>query len=170
MPVAVEIFRAYFEPRCSARRMLLRTDSEGKAFALVFTGCVLLFLAQLPDLVRPGASSGTQPSLTALATARVIGALLLAPLVFYATAGISGLIARLLGRSISWRHARVSLFWAVLAVSPAAMLSALAGNFLVGGTLVSTFPWILMALFLLFWTCGLVESVIAGSERAAPGG
>lgn len=170
MPVAVEIFRAYFEPRCSARRMLLRTDSEGKAFALVFTGCVFLFLAQLPDLVGPGASSGPRPPLTALATARVIGALLLAPLVFYATAGISGLIARLLGRSISWRHARVSLFWAVLAVSPAAMLSALTRNFLGGGILVNSFPWILMTLFLLFWMCGLVESVIAGREGAAAEG
>ena len=170
MPVAVEIIRAYFEPRCSARRMLRRTDSEGKAFALVFTGCVFLFLAQLPDLVGPGASSGTQPSLIALATARVIGALLLAPLVFYAAAGVSGLIARLLGRSISWRHARVSLFWAVLAVSPAAMLSALAGSFLGASVLVNTIPWILMALFLLFWTCGLVESVIAGREGAAAGG
>ena len=170
MPVAVEIFRAYFEPRCSARRMLLRTDSEGKAFALVFAGCIFLFLAQLAELVKPGASSGMHPSLTALATARLIGALLLAPLVFYAVAGISGLIARLLGRSIGWRHARVSLFWAVLAVSPAAMLSAIADGFLGGGILVNTFPWILMTLFLLFWTCGLVESVIAGREEAAAGG
>ena len=170
MPVAVEVFRAYFEPRCSARRMLLRTDSEGKALALVFTGCIFLFLAQLPDLVGPGASSWPQPSLTALAAARVFGALLLAPLVFYAVAAISGLVARILGRSISWRHARVSLFWAVLAVSPAAMLSALARNFLGGSILVNSFPWILLALFLLFWTCGLVESVIAGREGAAAGG
>ena len=170
MPVAAEVVRAYFEPRRSARRMLMRTDSEGKAFALVFTGCVILFLAQLPDLVGPGASTGTQPSLTALATARVIGALLLAPLVFYAVAGVSGLVARLLGRSIGWRHARVSLFWAVLAVSPAAMLLALARNFLGGSILVDSFPWILMALFLLFWVCGLVESVIAGREGTGAAG
>lgn len=170
MPLADEVFRAYFEPRCSARRMLLRTDSEGKAFVLVFTGCILLFLAQLPDLVGQGASPGPQPSLTALATARVIGALLFAPLVFYAAAGISGLVARLLGRSIGWRHARVSLFWAVLAVSPAAMLLALVRNFLGGSILVSTFPWILMTLFLLFWACGLVESVIARRKGATAGG
>ena len=166
MPLADEVVRTYFEPRCSARRVLLRTDSEGKAFVLVFTGCIFLFLAQLPDLVGQGTSSGPQPSLTALATARVIGALLLAPLVFYAIAGISGLVARLLGRSIGWRHARVSLFWAVLAVSPAAMLLALARNFLGGSILVNTFPWILMTLFLLFWACGLVESVIAAREGA----
>ena len=170
MPVAAEVFRAYFEPRRSARRMLTRTDSEGKAFALVFTGCVILFLAQLADLVGLRAPAGMQPSLTALAAARVIGALLLAPLVFYAVAGVSGFVFRLLGRSIDWRHARVSLFWAVLAVSPTAMLLALARNLLGGSILVDSFPWLLMALFLLFWTCGLVESVIAGRKGIGAAG
>ena len=162
MWVAIEVFRVYFEPRRSARRTLSRTDSEGKAFALILAGCLVLFCAQIPDLVRMSATAGDHLPFAGLATATIFGAVLLAPLVFYATAGISGLIARFVGRSISWLHARVSLFWAVFAVSPAVLLAALLLEFSGDYAAFALVHWILLALFLMFWISGLIESANAG--------
>ena len=166
MPVATDILRAYIEPRRSARRVLSQINTEGKALALMLVGCILLFCSQLPDLVVSSRIQGNQLPLAGMAAARLIGTLILAPLLFYAIAGFSGLVMRSAGYSVDWRQARVSLFWAILAVSPAALISEFVRGFVGDSGVLQLTPWIIMILFLVFWTSGIIESAGIGAMKA----
>ena len=132
----------------------------------MLVGCILLFCSQLPDLVMFSGIQGNQLPLAGMAAARLIGALILAPLLFYVIAGFSGLVLRSAGYSVNWRQARVSLFWAVLAVSPAALIAELVRG-LVGDTgILQLAPWIIMILFFVFWASGIIESASISAMKA----
>ena len=165
MPVATDVLRAHVAPRQTARRVLRRIDSEGKAFALAFAGCLMLLIAQFPELVRTGGAGGANPTLTALAAGRVIGGLVLAPLLFYALAGLTCASLRILRFPISWMRSRVSLFWALLAVSPAAMLAGLARGFAGQHPATTAVPLAVLLLFLVFWVSGLLEAAAADRKH-----
>ena len=132
----------------------------------MLVGCILLFCSQLPDLVVLSRNQGNQLPLAGMAAARLIGTLILAPLLFYAIAGFSGLVLRSTGYSVDWRQARVSLFWAILAVSPAALIIELVRG-LTGDTgILQLAPWIIMIMFFVFWASGIIESARIGAMKA----
>ncbi len=169
MSFVAEIARSYVEPRASARRILARANSEGRALAILVLGCCVLFLSQLPEIMSQDLAQPNSPGLVAGAAARIVGALVLAPLLFYGIAGLTGLALRAAGYSLSWINCRLSLFWAVLAVSPAVLVIALARGF-VGNSALLTVISIAMAIpFLVIWISALLESIVGDRELAIVG-
>ncbi len=100
-----------------------------------------------------------------------MGTLFLAPLLFYLLSAISGLIARLLNWRVSWRHARVALFWALLAATPLVLLEGIA--LLVFGEFpaLQILSWLTIAFFAWVWVGGLLAAAEADAPAARqPGG
>ncbi len=169
MPFVVEVVRCYLEPRASARRILARADTEGRALAILVLGCFVLFLSQLPDIMSKEVAQGGSPGPVADAAARIVGALVFAPLLFYGIAGLTGLAIRAAGYSLSWINCRVSLFWAVLAVSPAVLIIALARGFIGTSALLIVISLAMTIPFLVIWISALLESIVADRELAIAG-
>ena len=88
--------------------------------------------------------------------------LMIWPLMAYGLAGLTHLVARLLGGRGSWYSARLALFWALLASSPAWLLHGLVAGFIGPGPALSVVGGILLLAFLTIWALCLAEA-----ERAA---
>lgn len=157
MPFAAEIVRSWRQPRAVLRRRLAGPAREDRALACLLAACAVMFLARWPALARAAAEDPSVPL-----EARLGGALLaivfLAPLLFYALAAVSHLLARGFGGQGSFYRARVALFWALLAVSPAMLLQALAAPVLVdltGGAGGVVLGLAILLAFLAIWGAGL---------------
>jgi succinate dehydrogenase/fumarate reductase cytochrome b subunit len=104
------------------------SDARPEARALVYLllGCVLIFISQIPGLVvMEDAGEGAAPRDARLAIT-FFAWLFIWPLMFYALAGLSHLLARLVGGHGRGMDARLALFWTVLTISPLFLLRGLA--------------------------------------------
>lgn len=148
MSVTRDIPRAWARPRAVMAEQLTRGDREERAFIFLMLGCALVFVAQLPRLSREAFLTGQDFML--LMGGTLMAWLFVAPLLFYALAALSHLVARALGGRGTWLDARLALFWSLLAVSPAMLLHGLTAGFvgpsaalaLVGAATVAGFAWI----------------------------
>ncbi|MFQ6552171.1 YIP1 family protein [Aestuariibius insulae] len=84
--------------------------------------------------------------------------LIIWPLAFYGLAGLSHIAARMLGGRGNWFSARLALFWALLAATPAALLYGLTMGLIGPGPQASLtgFIWLLGLAWI--WLSGLVEA------------
>lgn len=161
MSVAAEIVRSWRRPRASMARVLRSGAGEERALAFLMIACLLFFVARLPAL-REAAAQPDGPPFAGLAAGAALGAMILAPLVFYGVGTLSHWVARALGGRGSALAARLALFWSLLAVAPLtllvsalATLPGLAGLASVGGLAVG-------ALFLFVWAGSLWEAERGG--------
>src|SRR3990167_11439417 len=115
---------------------------------------LLLFVVQWPSLSRAAFLDPSVP-LDARMGGALMGCLFLVPLFAYALAALSHWIAKALGGQGSGYGARVALFWALLAVSPAVLFQGLIAGFIgpgaglaaVGGIVGVGFFLVLLGLF-----------------------
>lgn len=131
------------------RDLLAHGQREDRALAYLMVACFVIFIAQWPRLSRiaagfdlaPGAEA---PDLTQLMAYEFLGWLMVWPLIFYAIAAVSHVVAKLFGGQGTWYGARLALFWALLATTPAALLYGLTAGFLgaVTSTHIVGFIWI----------------------------
>ena len=98
------------------------------------------------------------PSLQALMGARLLALVFIAPLVFYALAAASHLVARLFGGRGTGFGARMALFWALFCTTPAILLQGLVGGFLGAGAAATVVGLMVLALFLYLWVNMLIEA------------
>jgi hypothetical protein len=141
------MLRAWVRPREVMRHRLARV-TEGVAFAYLAAACGLIFVAQWPRLSRQAFETGAE--LQPLLGGALMGWVFLAPLLFYAIAGIAHGAARLLGGRGSGLRARAALFWSLLAVSPLMLLHGLVAGFigpgpaldLTGACVLAGFAWL----------------------------
>ena len=86
--------------------------------------CALLFVAQWPVHARAAFYDPAMP-LEARLGGALLASLFLLPLLAYAVAGLSHLVAKVFGGRGQGFGARLALFWALLAVTPVVLLQGL---------------------------------------------
>ncbi|MCB6177144.1 YIP1 family protein [Rhodobacter sp. Har01] len=162
MAVSTDIVATWTRPRQVFRRLLDRQGGEAQALAYMMGACLLIFVAQWPRLSRQAhqarqaaEAAGTPvdqvPSLQALMGINLFALLFLAPLLFYALAGLAHAVAKGLGGKGSAVHSRLALFWALLAVSPWMLFQGLVAGFIGPGPALTATGVAVAAGFLWLW-------------------
>ena len=136
------------------RRLLAMGPREDRALAFLMGACLIFFVAQWPSIARRAHLDGRDMD-TDLAGA-LFATLFLLPLVFYAVAGLSRLLARGLGGRGTGYGARLALFWSLLAASPLVLLNGLVAGFIGSGPELTMVGGLWLAVFLWFWMRGLI--------------
>jgi succinate dehydrogenase/fumarate reductase cytochrome b subunit len=156
MSVARDIVATYRGPGTVLGRLVSGPPREDRALAVLMGACVLLFVAQLPALARQSYATGED--LDMLMGGSLLALIVIAPLLFYALAGLSHLIARLAGgKGTAWQS-RMALFWALLAASPLVLLHGLVTGFLGDGPQRTLVGALWFVAFLWFWLSGLIRA------------
>jgi len=166
MAVTTQILRTYRHPRRVMRALIASNgaDNRPEARGLVYLllGCLLIFVGQIPGLVAMAdLGEGAAPRDARLAIT-FFAWIFIWPLIFYALAALSHLLARLVGGKGRGADARLALFWAVLAVSPLFLIRGLAE---VAGNAAALFAInILVAVaFIVIWAASLIEAETGGA-------
>jgi hypothetical protein len=134
MSISNDVFRAWVRPRAVMRRLLDAGERENRALAILMAGCLLIFVAQWPRLVRLSEGidlpAGAEvQELSQLIAYSLVSWLIVWPLIFYIAAGITRILARVVRGKGTGYGARLAMFWGVLASSPAALLYGLLAGF-----------------------------------------
>ena len=155
--MTLDILATYRSPRAVMRRHLAMGIREDRALFYMVLACGLIFVAQWPRLSRQAYLDDTVP-LDALLGGALMGWLFLAPLALYLIAGLSHLVARVVGGQGSWFSTRLALFWSLLAASPLWLLNGLVAGFIGPGAAFSLTSLVALAVFLSFWGLSLIEA------------
>ncbi len=146
----------YRGPGAVVGRLVSGPPREDRAIAVLMGACILLFVAQLPALSRQAHETGED--LQFLMGGALLGVVFIAPLLFYALAAASHLIAKLFGGQGTHWQARMALFWALLASSPLILLNGLVAGFVGEGLQLTLVGALWFAVFLWFWISGLIRA------------
>ncbi|MEI4470641.1 YIP1 family protein [Frigidibacter sp. MR17.24] len=157
-----EIAAPWRGPRAAIRARLTEGLREDRTLARLAGGCLALFLAQWPGILRAGALNPAIPPEARVGGA-ALGTLLIAPLGFYALAALSGLALRLAGRPGGSYLARLALFSALLAVSPLVLGQGIVAGIAGPGVVTTATGIAVWTAFLWLWLAGLGAAM---DERA----
>jgi hypothetical protein len=156
MPVTSDITATYRGPARVMERLLSLGDREDRALAFVMAFCVVAFIARLPALARQAHIDGLD--LSPLMGGALMGTVFILPLLLYLLAGVSRLVAKLLGGNGTWYTARLSLFWSLLASTPLILLNGLVAGFIGNGPALTGVGLLWLVVFLWFWFSTLVAA------------
>jgi hypothetical protein len=155
--VTEEILATWRRPREILRARLNDGVREDRALAVLIGACVLMFVAQWPVLSRAATLDPSVPL-----NARIGGALMatmfILPIVLYAVAAVSHVVARLVGGKGTHHGARLALFWSLLCASPLFLLNGLVAGLLGQGTQSTVVGLMVLVAFLWLWITLLVEA------------
>lgn len=157
MPVVPDILRTWRDPRAVIRSRLSDGVREDRALATVMGACALMFVAQWPRLARESYFDASIP-LEARLGGALLGVVFLLPLALYLIAAASHVVARVFGGKGSWFSARLALFWALLAVTPALMFHGLLQGFLGQTGATRVVGGLVLLSFLYLWIRMLIEA------------
>ena len=163
MSVSSDMIAMWHKPMVTIRRQFAAGPHEGRALALLLSGCFLVFVGRLPILQRGAIMAGEGGDLFRDVSYAFAGMVLIAPLLFYGIAALAGLLARLFRLRPTGFGARLAMFWAYLSAAPAGLLYGLALGFNGPSIAVSIVGAIWLFAFLIFWTLGLR---VAGQETS----
>lgn len=156
MPVTTDISATYRGPRRVMQRLLEMGQREDRALAFLMTACGIVFVAQLPRLAREAHLTGQE--LNMLLGGTLLAWVVIAPLIFYLLAGLSHVIARLLGGQGDWYGARLALFWSLLSSTPLMLLHGLVAGFVGPGPALQGVGVLWLGVFLWFWISSLLQA------------
>lgn len=156
MAVTSDITATYRGPRNVMRRLLDMGQREDRALAFLMSACAIVFVAQLPRLAREAHLTGQE--LDMLMGGTLLAWLMIAPLMFYALAGLSHLVAKLLGGQGTWYGARLALFWSLLSSTPVMLLHGLVAGFIGPGPALQAVGILWLGVFFWFWISSLVQA------------
>jgi hypothetical protein len=154
MSVTAEILATWRDPAGPVRRLLANGPREDRALVILIGACILLYVARLPVLARQARLDPTVP-LDASMGITLFSMLFVLPLLLYALAYLIHLAVRVLGRNGQAWGARTALFWALLAITPAALLQGLLEALLGPIGAVRAFGIVVFGFFLWFVGRGL---------------
>ncbi|MDO5659018.1 MAG: hypothetical protein Q4G36_11955 [Paracoccus sp. (in: a-proteobacteria)] len=150
--IAPRIPAAWVRPGRVIRGLAGMSES---AMLAVLMGAMLVFLiAQMPVHARAAHLAPEIPFAGRMAGATV-AVLFMMPLIAYLVAALSAVVLRLFGLRVSAADARLALFWALLAVSPAMLLAGLVAGFIGPGVALGIVQAISGVGFLWIWGAGL---------------
>ncbi len=157
MSVTQDILRAWRQPKAVIRSKLASGIREDRALATLMGASVVIFISQWPSLSRAAFLDPSIP-LEARMTGALMGTVFMLPLAAYIIGALSHLIARLFGGKGSGYSARLALFWALLAISPAMLLQGLVAGFIGPGTQLLVVGLFVAAIFFYIWINMLIEA------------
>ncbi len=157
MTITTDILRSWLHPRAVIREKLAAGEREDRALAVLMAAALLLFVAQWPSLSRAAFLDPTTP-LEARLGGALMACLFILPLLAYAVALLSHLIARFLGGKGTGFGARLALFWALLAVAPAMLLQGLTAGFIGPSPALYLVQTVVLAGFMWIWLSMLVQA------------
>jgi hypothetical protein len=169
MSVLGQMVQTWRSPRAGLRARLNEGPREDKALALAMGTAALIFVAQAPVVARTahlaqqqalaaGTPASEVPTLQSLLGITFFALVFMLPLVLYAAAAASHLIAKALGGKGSHSSARVALFWALFCAVPAMLLHGLARGLLGDTTAVAVLGVVVLMLFSYLWMSMLIEA------------
>ncbi len=156
MAVTTDIVASHARPRRVMRRLLAMGERDDRALVILMVACFLMFAAQWPWRARQAFETGVP--LTDLIQTDLFGIIFFFPLVAYGLAAISHLIAKAVRGRGSFYGARLALFWALLAASPAIVLTGLVKGFIGPGPAHTLVSGVWFALFVWIWLSSLWEA------------
>lgn len=156
MSVVTDILESWRRPTKVLRRHLLRGASEPFAFTFLMVFLIICFIAQWPEAARITALNPEIPILAQLLP-RALALLATIP-AWYGLAALGGWVARFMGGRGSWYAARLSLFWALVTITPMVLLVGLVVGMIGAGSQLTLVGTVTFALFLVFWTLNLREA------------
>lgn len=155
--MALDLVGSLRAPRQVIRGLAAAGPREPWLLMVLMLACVLVFVAQWPRLAR---DAHLDPSIPL--DARLAGALFawvfLAPLFFYAMAGLLALALRLVAR-VSGAGVRLALFWALLVASPVMLLQGLVAGMVGPGAQAGLLAAAAAAVFVAVLVAGLRVAV-----------
>ena len=155
MAVTTDIVRTYRGPRRVYARLAAMGEHEAFALMILISACIVAFLSRLPGLARQAHETGAE--LNPLLGGALM-AWIMAPLLFYAIAALSHMVALVLRGQGTWYRARLALFWALLAASPLQLLWGLVEGFIGKGIEWQAVGILWFAVFIVFWALCLFEA------------
>ena len=149
MAVTRDIVEAHLRPRRVMARLLRMGQREDRVLAMLMGGCIILFVSQWPYRARQAHFTGE--TLTDYIQHDAVGLIFVLPLLAYGVAALLRLISRIFGAKADYYSARLAMFWALLASSPALILAGMvkgfiglgAANSIVGALWLLVFLWVL---------------------------
>ncbi len=157
MTVTRDILASWRSPRTLLRAKLAQGVRDDRALAVVMGACFLLFVAQWPALSRAAHFDPSVP-LDARMGATLLATVFMLPLVLYAIAALSHVIARMFGGRGSFYGARLALFWSLLCAAPLTLFHGIVAGFIGPGTQLTIVGLIVLAAFLWLWLTMLHEA------------
>ena len=160
MAVSTDIVRSWRRPRVVIREILSEGQREDRLIGVVMAACLLIFVAQWPRLARKSqgfelADGAEVPEMSQLVAYEMLSWLIVWPLLLYAIAAITRIIASLFRGKGTQYGARLSLFWALLASAPVLLLHGLTMGFIGPGSAANLVGTLWLGLFMWIWSQGL---------------
>lgn len=128
--------------------------TEGALLAVLMGAMLVFLIAQMPGHARAAALDPAVPFAGRMAGA-LMAVLFLMPLLAYAAASLAGLVVRLTGWRIAPADSRLALFWALLAIAPAMLLSGLVEGLIGPGMALGAMRLLTGGGFVFIWGAGL---------------
>ncbi len=161
MSIAGEILRAYKGPRASMQRRLDERPGEERLLIFLIVAILLFFVARIPNLLASASAQDSEEiSSTGIIVTNLVASFFFAPLLFYAVASISRIVSKIFSGNGNGYSARLALFWALLVVSPFALLSTILQSLFPVLWLATALPVGMFLLFAFVW--GACLSVAEG--------
>lgn len=165
MAITTDILESWRRPSAVIRRKLARGENEAGALVTLMGACALFFVARWPALSRQAwenAQTGLPPTeaatLQTLLGINMFAMIFVAPFLFYTVALLSYGVLRLFRSPIRPYGARLALFWALLAISPAVLFQGLVAGFSGPGPALTLVAMLVMGAFLWLWLLMLREA------------
>ncbi|MCR8723711.1 YIP1 family protein [Frigidibacter sp. ROC022] len=165
MSVTGDIWESWRAPRRVLRRLLAQGQREDRVLVYLLVGCGLIYVSSWPGLAQAARLDPSVP-LEARLGGGMLAWLALIPLAAYVLAAVSHLLARALGGQGSFYGARLALFWALLAASPAWLAQAALGA-VAPGAVARIAAALALAGFLWLWLTALLEAERRPADASA---
>jgi len=159
MPVSTDIVASWRRPGRVMRRLLDMGRREDRALMVLMLACGLMFVGQWPLIAREEALMPDQGApLQARLAITFFAWLMIWPIALYALGGLTHLLARAVGGRGSYFSARLALFWALLAATPAWLFYGMVAGFIGPGPAANVAGVLWAVVFLLIWGISLREA------------
>lgn len=154
MAVLADMRRAWSDPRGLIRDKVAQGREPG-ALATLMGACVLIFVAQWPEMARLAQTHPDVP-LDARVGGSLMAVVFILPLFLYFLAWVIGLLGRALGGQASGFAVRMALFQALLSAAPLFLLNGLVrgmtepgpGQLAVGALALAGFVYLFLSMLL----------------------
>lgn len=156
MAVSRDMFRTWRNPRLVMREILSEGPREDRIVGYAMAACLMIYIAQWPRLKRAEQfeSFGPDGASDFQMNAGIAFFLMMIawPLMLYAIAAVTRIIAKIFGGKGTPYGARLALFWTLLATTPVLLLHGLTVGFLGAGAAANLVGAIWLGLFLYIWS------------------
>lgn len=150
--MVLRVMESWWAPRRVVRG--LRAIPDSVLLVVLMLAMLITLIAQAPGLARAAQLDPSIP-LDARMGGAAMGTIFMMPLLAYAVAGLTGLLIRVTAWRLDPRHARLALFWALLASAPATLLAGMVAG-LIGPSPALTLTRSIAGLgFLFIWGAGI---------------